>query len=189
MKNEQEKRRRNRDPEYADYTFKDSMLPSDITVPRLLRNYKLNIERIIIDDENSLRFMIPTNLFAFSDKADDQFVEVTDTLGLVHADAIVVTLSVNGDGLDITSIDLADCVQIPYGSHKSAEIKAYASDIADSLMADINNALPEGWKESWQEANAKAAESRQTQAKEKNGLQRRSNGTAQRNKSKNKRKR
>lgn len=150
MKNQQEARRRSHDPEFAAYTFKDPILSSNLTVPKLLRNYPLVVERIILDKDDTLKFLILSKLFAFTDQADNQFLESEESLGLVHADAIVVTLSQQGDGLEVTSIDLADSVQIPYGSHKNEDVESYKDNkLLDLIAPDEPVAL--GWESKWQE--------------------------------------
>lgn len=144
MKNQQEQKRCAKDPEYAGYTFKDPMHRNEFTYNRLMRQYPLNIERVVLSD-NELKFLIPTSLFAFTDKEDDKFQEHNDTLGLVHADAIVVTLIQQGSGLDFSSIDLADCVQIPFGMHQNQDASFYEDNALRELLVDLSKELPVDW--------------------------------------------
>ena len=144
MKNQQEQKRCAKDPEYAGYTFKDPMHRNEFTYNRLMRQYPLNIERVVLSD-NELKFLIPTSLFAFTDKEDDKFQEHNDTLGLVHADAIVVTLVQQGSGLDFSSIDLADCVQIPFGMHQNQDASSYEDNALRELLVDLGKELPVDW--------------------------------------------
>lgn len=144
MKNQQEQKRCAKDPEYAGYTFKDPMHRNEFTYNRLMRQYPLNIERVVLSD-NELKFLIPTSLFAFTDKEDDKFQEHNDTLGLVHADAIVVTLIQQGSGLDFSSIDLADCVQIPFGMHQNQDASFYEDNALCELLVDLGKELPVDW--------------------------------------------
>lgn len=152
MKNKQEARRRARDPEYATYIFKDEVLSSNLNVPKLLRNYPLQVERLIKEDDGSLKLLILSRLFAFIDKDDNQFLENEESLGLVHADAIVVTLTREGDGLDVSSIDLADSVQVPYGSHNNNDVSSFKENKLLEVASCKDEGLPEGWDKEWQEA-------------------------------------
>lgn len=137
MKNQQEAKRRAHDPEYASYVFKDPIHRSEFTQARLMRQYPLTIERLILND-HELKFLFPTSLFAFSDKEDDKFQEHNNSLGLIHADAIVVTLTQEGSGLDFSSIDLADCVQIPFGMHQNQDVIAFDDQALTELLSALN---------------------------------------------------
>ncbi len=151
MKNQQEARRRNHDQEFANYSFKDPVLSSNLTVPKLLRNYNLDVERIILDDDDIIKFQILSKLFAFTDKADNQFLESEASLGLVHADAIVVTLQQQGESLEVTSIDLADSVQIPYGSHKNEDVESFKENSLLSILEQKDEPCDELWLQEWKD--------------------------------------
>ncbi len=151
MKNTQEERRRNRDPEFSQLRFKDAIHRNEFTIERLRKNYPLKIDRIVLAGDNELKFLIPTNLFAFMDKEDDMYAAGSNCLGLVHADCIMVTLHYGDDGLEVTGIDLSDCVQIPYGSHKNEDIEVFKSEFLNTLLENKNAPIPEDWDYEWLE--------------------------------------
>ena len=80
---------------------------------------------------------------------DDRYQGEGASLGIVHADAIVVSLELNGEGYDFSGIDLADCVQIPFGAHQNHDVDSYPEQGLSTLFSDLESPLPEGWKESW----------------------------------------
>lgn len=149
MKNDQEARRRARDEEYKTYTFKDPIHRSEFNRTKLMRNFPLSIDRVVLSSEEEVKFVMQSELFAFKDSDDDRYQGEGASLGIVHADAIVVTLVLNGEGYDFGGIDLADCVQIPFGSHKNQDADSYPSDGLTRILSDLDAPLPEGWKEEW----------------------------------------
>ena len=159
MKNQQEEKRRAKDPEYATYTFKDPIHRNEFTLKQFMQQYALTMDRIIIND-HEFKFLFPTSLFAFSDKDDDKFQEDNKTLGLVHADAIVVTLVQQDSGLDFSSIDLVDCVQIPFGMHQNQDIATYNGHSLRDLLVDLNTPLDPQWQEWLNQIRSKVMELR-----------------------------
>ena len=159
MKNQQEEKRRAKDPEYATYTFKDPIHRNEFTLKQFMQQYALTMDRIIIND-HEFKFLLPTSLFAFSDKDDDKFQEDNRTLGLVHADAIVVTLVQQDSGLDFSSIDLVDCVQIPFGMHQNQDIATYSGHSLRDLLVDLNTPLNPQWQEWLNQIRSKVMELR-----------------------------
>lgn len=149
MKNSQEERRRNRDPEFSQLRFKDPIHRTEFTIEKLRKNFPLKIDRIVLAGANDLKFLIPTNLFAFTDKDDDANSPGGTYLGLVHADCIMVSLHFGNDGLEVTGIDLTDCVQIPYGNHKNEDIEVYKSEFLSSLLENKNAPIPDDWDFEW----------------------------------------
>lgn len=149
MKNEQEAKRRARDEEYKTYTFKDPINRSEFTRAKLMRNFPLSIDRVVLSGENEIKFILQSDLFAFKDSDDDRYQGEGASLGIVHADAIVVSLELNGEGYDFSGIDLADCVQIPFGAHQNHDVDSYPEQGLSTLLSDLESPLPEGWKESW----------------------------------------
>lgn len=154
MKNDQEAKRRARDEEYQSYTFKDPINRSEFTKAKLMRNFPLTIDRVVLssEEEKEVKFILQSDLFAYKDADDDRYQGENNSLGMVHADAIVVSLGLNGDGYDFNAIDLADCVQIPFGAHKNADAEAYQEKGLTDLLSDLDEPLPEGWQEAWAQA-------------------------------------
>ncbi len=163
MKNEQEQKRMQHDSEFKGYTFKDPIHRSPFTKTKLMRNYQPNIERIVISDEqiSELKFILPSNLFAFKDAEDDLYQENNQSLGMVHADAVVVTLVQNGEGYDFSSIDLADCVQIPFGAHQNRDANVFNDNNLYLMLQDLGAPVPEGWDEEWKVEDAALQERRE----------------------------
>lgn len=154
MKNDQEAKRRARDEEYQSYTFKDPINRSEFTKAKLMRNFPLTIDRVVLssEEEKEVKFILQSDLFAYKDADDDRYQGENNSLGMVHADAIVVSLGLNGEGYDFNAIDLADCVQIPFGAHKNADAEAYQENGLTDLLSDLDAPLPEGWQEAWAQA-------------------------------------
>lgn len=149
IKNEQEAKRRRRDPELEGLTFVDPMHHTDFTRNKFEKNYPLNVERAVICDEGEIKFVMPTPLFSYHDKADEIADNDDDTLNLIHADAIVVTLSRVAEQYEFTSIDLADCVQIPTGNHHNKEVERLKLNTINEILDD--HSTPEAnWIEKWE---------------------------------------
>lgn len=149
IKNDQEAKRRRNDPEYEGLTFVDPIHHSDFTRAKFERNYPLNVERAVICDDGVIKFIMPTPLFSYHDKADEMQDTEEDTLNLIHADAIVVTLSRHNDQYEFTSIDLADCVQIPVGMHHNREVDGLHIDALNEILADLREP-DENWDKEWE---------------------------------------
>lgn len=152
MKNTQEAKRRNKDAQYAKYTFIDKLLSSDITAVKLERNYPLNIDRVILPSDDEIKLLLTTNLFAYKDADDDYYYE-NKSVGIIHGDCVLVSLVATEQGLDFASIDVSDCIQIPYGAHKNDDVKFYDSKAFLDILDEENPPLEEGWDKEWQEKN------------------------------------
>lgn len=161
MKNEQEARRRNRDPEYKTYTFTDPVHQNDFTRTKLKNNYPLIIERVVIKG-NDLKFVMPSPLFSYVDSRDEE--EQGEQPGLIHGDAIVVSLVAGDNGYDFSSLDIADCIQIPFGQHQNKDVEDYDKYDFYKLVEAWHEPLPEGWDQEWlqkaKELNVKREEAK-----------------------------
>ena len=154
MKNDHEARRRNKDAEFAGLIFKDGIHRQEFTVEKLRQSYPLKIDRIVITSDEEIKFLINTNLFAYIEKPTGNAANGGDVLSLIHADCIMVTFIQGDNGLELSSIDITDGIQIPYGAHKNEDINLFTDGVLDSLVNDKHNYIDEDWDKEWNEAVA-----------------------------------
>lgn len=154
MKNDHEARRRNKDAEFAGLIFKDGIHRQEFTVEKLRKSYPLKIDRIVITSDEEIKFLINTNLFAYIEKPSANSANGGDVLSLIHADCIMVTFIQGDNGLELSSIDITDGIQIPYGAHKNEDINLYTDGVLENLVNDKHNYIDEDWDKEWNEAVA-----------------------------------
>lgn len=152
MKNEQEARRRNKDPELTGRIFKDGIHRQEFTIEKLQKSYPLKIDRIVITSEEEIKFLINTNLFAYVEKPSANSTNSNDVLSLIHADCIMVTFIQGENGLELSSIDLTDGIQIPYGAHKNEDINLFTAGVLDNLVNDKHTYIADDWDAEWNDA-------------------------------------
>ena len=66
----------------------------------------------------------------------------------------MVTFIQGDNGLELSSIDITDGIQIPYGAHKNEDINLFTDGVLDSLVNDKHNYIDEDWDKEWNEAVA-----------------------------------
>ena len=157
-KNAQELSRRRHDEEYESYVFKDPIHRTEFTLNKLKSSYPLAIERVILSADDEIKLVLPSLLFAYLDKDDDMFQEVNESLGLVHADAIVVSLKKEGEGYDFAGLDIADCVQIPFGRQQNQDVDTYNDEDMYRLVTDLDAPIPADWDVLWRDVVAQHEE-------------------------------